>query len=62
MKSGEYNPIHHHPYCNVTHILFTDVNKKFIDEIITPNNNLIENGEVRIDESEMDDGIVGIIY
>ena len=63
MVSGEYNPIHHHPYCNVTSIFFfTDVNKKFIDEIIAPNNNLDSNDEIRIDESDTDDGSLELTY
>jgi len=63
MKSGEYNPMHYHPYCNITSVFFfSDVNEKFLDGIIAPTSNLDENGEVRIDEKNADDGMLDIIY
>jgi len=37
MKSGEYNPVHHHPQCNITTVFFfDDMDEDFVDDIIAP--------------------------
>jgi hypothetical protein len=63
MISGEYNPVHHHPYANVTSVFFfTDTDEEFIDEIIAPNNNKNEEGIEFLNTSTTDDGSLEIIY
>lgn len=63
MRSGEYNPLHHHPYANVTSVFFfTDTDDEFIDEIIAPNNNKNQEGDVVFDKTFTNDGSLELVH
>lgn len=61
MKSGEYNPVHFHPYCNVTSVFFfNDVDDKFIKEIIAPESP--ESAGKEMKKGTSGDGYLELIY
>ena len=63
MKRMEYNPLHHHPYCNITSIFFfSDLDEKFFDDIIAPSSNRNSDGQQVINTSTTDDGSLEIVY
>jgi hypothetical protein len=63
MKSGEYNPIHYHPFCNVTSVFyFNDIDDKFIKEIIAPGNTYLAGVEDAIGKGTSGDGFLELLY
>jgi len=61
MKSGEYNPTHFHPHCNVTSVFFfNDVDGKFIKEIIAPESP--EQSGRKVTKNNSGDGYLELIY
>ena len=64
MSSGEYNPIHYHPGCNVTTVFFFDsVDEEFIDEIIAPTQtDSFAYGKGMWEKGTTDDGVLNIFY
>lgn len=61
MKSGEYNPVHFHPYCNITSVFFfNDVDDKFIKEIIAPDSP--ESAGKEMKKGTSGDGYLELIY
>lgn len=64
MKSGEYNPAHYHPNCNITTVFFfDDVNSEFIDEIIAPTQtDSFDFGEGIYKKGTTEDGILRLFY
>ena len=61
MKSGEYNPVHFHPYCNITSVFFfNDVDDKFIKEIIAPESS--ESAGTKMEKGTSGDGYLELIY
>ena len=64
MRSGEYNPIHYHPGCNITTVFFfDDVDEEFIDDIIAPiQTNSFAYGKDVHKKGTTDDGLIEIVY
>lgn len=64
MRSGEYNPIHYHPGCNITTVFFfDDVDEEFIDDIIAPTQtNSFAYGKDVHKKGTTDDGMLTIFY
>lgn len=61
MKSSEYNPIHYHPFCNVTSVFFfNNIDEEFIKEMIAPNNKVISGAP--IENGTSGDGTLELIY
>ena len=60
MQTGEYNPLHYHPHCNVTTVFFfNDVNEEFIDKPIAESQTGEKNDAVK---GNTDDGLIEIVY
>ncbi len=60
MRTGEYNPLHYHPNCNVTTVFFfNDVNEEFIDKPIAKSQTGKENDNIK---GTTDDGLIEIVY
>ena len=61
MKSYEYNPIHYHPFSNVTSVFyFSNIDDEFIEEMIAPNNTMPAGSPV--DNGTSGDGYLELIY
>ena len=64
MKSGEYNPFHYHPECNLTTVFFfDDLDEDFIDDIIAPTqtDSFLLGDDVH-KQGTTEDGLLHIIY
>lgn len=60
MKTGEYNPLHYHPHCNITTVFFfNDVDENFIDKPIAESQTGKENDNIK---GTTDDGLIEIVY
>mgnify|MGYP003115588057 FL=1 len=64
MSSGEYNPVHYHPGCNITTVFFFDsIDEEFIDEIIAPSQtDSFTFGKNKYKKGTTDDGVLSIFY
>ena len=63
MKSYEYNPVHYHPFCNITTVFyFNTVDGDFIEEIIAPKNTERNHDAPPSEPGNTDDGLIEIIY
>ena len=63
MGSYEYNPVHYHPFCNITTVFyFNSIDGDFIDEIIAPTNTERNHNAPPSEPGNTDDGMLEIIY
>ena len=61
MKSGEYNPVHYHPFCNLTSVFyFNNIDKKFLKEMIAPANENMSG--TKVEPGTSGDGMLELIY
>tara|TARA_B100000519_G_C14167438_1_gene402225 strand:- start:7 stop:759 length:753 start_codon:yes stop_codon:yes gene_type:complete len=61
MKSFEYNPLHYHPFCNVTSVFyFSNIDDEFIKEIIAPSNK--NPAGAPVDNGTSGDGFLELVY
>ena len=63
MKNYEYNPVHYHPFCNITTVFyFNTVDGDFLKEIIAPKNTERNHNAPSSVPGNTDDGLLEIIY
>ena len=63
MKSYEYNPIHYHPFCNITSVFYFDtIDDKFLKKLIAPKNVKNNYDAPDSDKGTTEDGILEIVY
>ncbi len=63
MKKYEYNPIHYHPYCNITTVFFfNNLDENFLTDIIANKNIKRNHGAPDSKPGNTDDGILELVY
>ena len=61
MKSGEYNPVHFHPFSNVTSVFFlSSVDSDFLTDMIAPENTIMSG--IPVEKGSSGDGYLELIY